>query len=411
VTADRSDARPLVVQKFGGTSVATSDGRVAVRARVRARVEQGADVIVVVSAMGRAGDAYATDTLLGLLGAAPTDPRESDMLASCGEVIAAVVLAHEVRSDGIAAYAMTGAEAGVVTDGDFGHATVLGVDPIPLRRALSRGLVPVVAGFQGASEAGETTTLGRGGSDTTACAIGSALHAAVVEIHTDVDGVMSADPRACEGVRVLDSLRFEELFQMAKAGARIMHAPAAEIAMAGGVPVRVLNTREGSSGTLIADESTLRGGVAPRVATAVSHADAVTRFTVTLPHGSRRPQAVTTAFRAMADAGISLDMFTPLDDVLALSVETTSAQDAGELLASLNLPFVRRDGLAKVTLVGAGMHGVPGVMARVSEALSAAGIEILQSADSHYTISVLIDASGLRRAVECLHAEFGLGVE
>jgi aspartate kinase len=401
----------LVIQKFGGTSVATREGRAAVRARVRVRVGSGARVVVVVSAMGRRGAPYATDTLLGLLGGLPADPRESDMLSSCGEVIAAVVLAHELRADGIDAYAMTGAGAGVRTDGEFGGATVLGVDPAPLSTAIASGRVPVVAGFQGASEAGETTTLGRGGSDTTACAIGSALHADVVEIHTDVDGVMSADPRSCNGARVLDTLQFEELFQMARAGAKVMHAPAAEIAMAAGVPVRVLNTAGEAAGTLVTGATSLAGGLRPRVATAVSHTEGVSRFVVTLPNGDGRSAAMTVTFRAMADAGVSLDMFTPMEARLAFSVEAPAADEAERLLGRLGLPFTRRDELAKVTVVGAGMHGIPGVMARVAEALSGAGIDILQSADSHYTISVLVPAKDLRRAVESLHAGFGLGVE
>ena len=411
MTEKAAPSRRLVVQKFGGTSVATPEGRAAVRARVRASVTGGADVVVVVSAMGREGAPYATDTLLGLLREGPADPREADMLSSCGEVIAAVVLAHELRADGVDAVAMTGAQAGVRTDGEFGGATVLGVEPAALCAAISEGRVPVVAGFQGASPSGETTTLGRGGSDTTACAIGSALHADVVEIHTDVDGVMSADPRACADARVLDSLQFEELFQMARAGAKVMHAPAAEIAMSAGVPVRVLNAAGSAAGTLVADAATLAGGLEPRVATAVSHSDGVTRFVVTLPGGEGRTAALTAAFRAMADSGVSLDMFTPLDDRLAFSVDSPQADQAAALLSSLGLSCDRRDGLAKVTLVGAGMHGIPGVMARVAEALAADGIDILQSADSHYTISVLVAADDLHRAVGSLHREFRLGVQ
>jgi len=403
--------RPLIVQKFGGTSVATPEGRALVCARVRARVEAGDDVIVVVSAMGRAGEPYATDTLLGLVGDAEPDGRETDLLSSCGEVISAVVLAHGLRADGVAAYAMTGRAAGVLTDGEFGDAAVVTVDPAPLRAALGRGLVPVVTGFQGVSPAGETTTLGRGGSDTSACAIGAALGADAVEIHTDVDGVMSADPRTCDGVRVLDSLQYEELFQMARAGAKVMHAPAAEIAMGAGIPVRVLNTDGSSAGTLVTGPEQLGDGHRRRVATAVSHAGGVTRFVVTLPDGAARTEGVTAVFRAMADEGVSLDMFTPLDGRLAFSADADSADRAAGILDRLGLAFARRDNLAKVTLVGAGMHGVPGVMARVAEALSAAGIEILQSADSHYTISVLVAEDRARDSVNALHSEFGLGVE
>jgi aspartate kinase len=306
---------------------------------------------------------------------------------------------------------MTGPQAGVLTDGVFGDATVLGVDPAALRAALDSGLVPVVAGFQGASPEGETTTLGRGGSDTSACAIGAALHADVVEIYTDVDGVLSADPRVCPGARLLDRLQYEELFQMALTGAKVMHAPAAEIAMGADVPVRVLSTDGASSGTLITGAA-LAGGLAPRIATAISHSTGVTRFVLTLPEdAATRAAAVTRAFRLMADAGVSLDMFTPLGGVLAFSVDGGGARTAASLLDGAALPFTRDDELAKVTLVGAGMHGIPGVMARISEALSSAGIDILQVADSHYTISVLVREDDLTRAVGSLHAEFELGVE
>jgi aspartate kinase len=306
---------------------------------------------------------------------------------------------------------MTGRAAGVRTDDEFGDAAVTGVDPAPLRAVLARGLVPVVTGFQGVSHAGETTTLGRGGSDTSACAIGAALAADAVEIHTDVEGVMSADPRTCEGVRVLDSLQYEELFQMALAGAKVMHAPAAEIAMEAGVPVRVLGTDGAAAGTLVTGAEALSDTRRGRVATAVSHAGGVTRFTVALPDGHERAPAVTAVFRRMADEDVSLDMFTPLEDRLAFSVEADSADRAASILHALGLRSERQDHVAKVTLVGAGMHGVPGVMARVAEALSAAGIEILQSADSHYTISVLVQEPVAAQAVIALHTAFGLGVE
>lgn len=403
---------PVVVQKFGGTSVSTAAGREAVCTRVRARLDEGRSVVVVVSAMGRAGDPYATDTLLSLIGGSTADAREADLLASCGEVISAVVLAHELRSCGVPARAMTGPQAGVLTDEVFGDATVLGVDPAALSAALAEGVVPVVTGFQGLSTSGELTTLGRGGSDTSACAIGAALHAEVVEIHTDVDGVLSADPRVCDGVRLLDRLQFEELFQMALTGAKVMHAPAAEIAMGADVPVLVRNTHGSAKGTLITKSDTLAGGLAPRVATAVTHASGISRFVVTLPdEGPDRAAAITAVFRAMAEEGVSLDMFTPLDGALAFSVEAGSSDRAAHVLTALEAPFARTDALAKVTLVGAGMHGVPGVMARIADTLTRVGIEILQVADSHYTISALVSEARLTDAINALHDEFALGVE
>jgi aspartate kinase len=399
----------VVVQKFGGTSVATPEGRAALRARVREALAAGRASVVVVSAMGREGAPYATDTLLSLIADFDADPRESDMLAACGEVVSAVVVAHELRDDGVPATAMTGADAGVLTDDRFGDASVLRVDPAALMAALEAGMVPVVTGFQGATATGETTTLGRGGSDTSACAIAAALGALAVEIHTDVDGVMTADPRTCDGVKILDAIQYEELFQMARAGAKVMHAPAAETAMAAGVPVWVRNASGDSPGTLVTDAEHLLAGRAGRVATAVSHTDGVARATITLPDGEERVTSLTAVFRELADAGVSLDMFTPLGGVLAFSFEGKRLDEVRDILDALGLDHHFESDLATVTLVGAGMHGVPGVMARIAAALAAAQVDILQVADSHYTISVLVTRSASRRAISALHDEFGLG--
>jgi len=409
VSGAAADGDGIVVQKFGGTSVATPEGRRSLRARVRDALDAGRRPVVVVSAMGRAGAPYATDTLLSLLDDYDVDARESDLLAACGEVVSAVVVAHELRADGVAAVAMTGAEAGVLTDDRFGDASVLLVDPGALTEALDAGLVPVVTGFQGTTSSGQTTTLGRGGSDTSACAIAAALGALAVEIYTDVDGVMTADPRSCEGARVLGTLQYEELFQMARSGAKIMHAPAAETAMAAGVPVWVRNASSRSPGTLVTEAERLTAERAQRVATAISNADGVSRAIVTLPDGERRVSTLTAVFREMAAAGISLDMFTPLGNALALSFDSSRLDDVRAVLDSLGVTSAFETELATVTVVGAGMHGVPGVMARVAAALASAGVEVLQVADSHYTISVLIEAAAGRRAISALHDEFGLG--
>jgi aspartate kinase len=225
--------------KFGGTSVATAEARAAIARTVLASLESGVAPVLVVSAMGRSGEPYATDTLLSLVDGLPADPREIDLLMASGEIVSAVVLAHELRAAGVEARAFTGAEAGIGTDGVFGSAAITDVHPGSLLAALSRGVVPVVAGFQGIAGDGSLTTLGRGGSDTTACALGVALKADAVEIYTDVDGVMSADPRSCEGPRVLEVIRADELHQMARHGARVVHTPAAELALASGLAVRV----------------------------------------------------------------------------------------------------------------------------------------------------------------------------
>lgn len=404
--------RPVLVQKFGGTSVATREGRQALVARVRHALETGRSPVIVVSAMGRAGAPYATDTLLSLLEGFEPVARETDLLASCGEIITAVLVAHELRAAGVDAMAFTGGEAGVVSDSAFGDAHLIAVDPAPLTAALAAGVVPVVTGFQAISRTGEITTLGRGGSDTTACAIAAALHSEAVEIYTDVDGVMTADPRSCTEARVLDSLQYEELFQMAKSGAKVMHAPAAELAMGAGVPIWVRNTFSAARGTIIASAERLAAERERRLATAVSRIDGIARATISLTpggDGAARMEALTRVFEAMAESSVSLDMFTPCGDSLVFSFAGIEIDVAAVVLEEVGLPFEVQQGLAKVTLVGAGMHGVPGVMARVAETLRRAGVDILQVADSHYTISVLVTENSSKDAAEALHREFALG--
>lgn len=402
-------ARPVVVMKFGGTSVADEHGRAALVGRVLAALEQGSAPVVVVSAMGRSGAPYATDTLLGLVDGFPAEPRDTDILACAGELVSAAVVAAQLRDAGVAALAFTGEHAGIYTDGEFGHARICGIDPSALTGAIEAGRVPVVAGFQGVAPDGSMTTLGRGGSDTTACALGVALQAEAVEIYTDVDGVMSADPRICRDAVVLETIGAEELFQMARHGSKVVHTPAAELALGSGIALRVRNTFFDHAGTRVVD---MRTYAPTGVATAVTHTEGIARLIVTLPANEGTPEHMqyqTRVYRAMADAGVSLDMFTPAVGRLVFTVTEESVHDASAVLEHLGLRAEVLPGLAKVTLVGAGMHGVPGVMASMAEHLATHGVNILQTADSHTTISALICADDARRAVEALHLGFGLG--
>lgn len=403
-----SAAGSVVVMKFGGTSVADAAGRESLARRVLATIEAGSAPVVVVSAMGRAGAPYATDTLLGLVAGLPADVREHDLLASVGELVSAVVVAHELRAAGIDAVALSGAEAGIMADGVHGSATVTAIDTAALAELLDLGRIPVVAGFQGLGPDGSICTLGRGGSDTTACALGVALGAEAVEIYTDVDGVMSTDPRTCDGATVLEVIGAEELFQLAQHGSKVVHRPAAELALGSGIALRVRNTFSAHPGTLVADLS----GYSPAgVATAVTHSIGIARVTVTLPGeegGGEHMAAQSRVYRAMADAGISLDMFTPARGCLVFTVPEASVGDAEAVLKGTGLACDVLPSLAKVTLVGAGMHGVPGVMASVAEHLAAASVHVLQTADSHTTISVLIPGAEADTAVRALHDGFGL---
>jgi aspartate kinase len=394
--------------KFGGTSVATAEGRTAIAARVAETLELGVDPVLVVSAMGRAGAAYATDTLLSLVEGLPSEAREVDMLASVGEVVSAIIVAHELRAAGVRARMFTGADAGICTDGVYASASITEIHTGPLVAAISDGIVPVICGFQGVADDGSVTTLGRGGSDTTACAIGVALSAEEVVIFTDVDGIMTADPRTCGDATVLDRVRADELFQMARHGSRVVHTPAAELALASGLSVRVRNTFSSHPGTGVTDIGAYRPS---STATAVTHSSGIVRFEVSLVAREGTPAhmaAQARVYRAMADSGISIDMFTSVGETLVFSVSSDDASVTADVLDSLGLRHHTTIGLAKVTLVGAGMHGVPGVMARTAGVLADADVTVIQTADSHTTISVLVSQDSAERAVSALHAGFEL---
>ncbi|MDR1422943.1 MAG: aspartate kinase [Coriobacteriales bacterium] len=400
---------PVVVMKFGGTSVATEEGRQHIARKVSDELSHGKRVVLVVSAMGRAGAPYATDTLLGLVSREHVSAHELDILMSTGEIISAVVVSHELNRRGIAARALTGADAGILTDGHDGQAAIIGVDTRHLHALLEAGEVAVVAGFQGMDAEGLLKTLGRGGSDTSACALAVALGAERVDISTDVDGVYTADPRLVEDAQVLARITAEELYQMASHGSKVVHEPAAQLALGSGVTMRVVNTFSDAPGTEVVSLERYRPDA---VATAVSTVRDMSRLRLRLPYVKDDVQAhmaaQTNVYRALACAGISIDMFTPMNDRVVFSIASADTEHAIAALKPLGLDLACRPHLGKLTLIGAGMHGVPGVMAQVADCLAARGIDILQVADSHATISLLVDEGCLDDAARALHAAFGL---
>lgn len=251
----------LIVQKFGGTSLADPASREMLVRKVVAEKAVGNQVVLVVSAMGRRGDPYATDTLLDLLKAFPggADGLGSDLMASCGEVISACVIAALLASKGIAATPMTAYTAGFGVSGPFGDADPAAVDPARMRAALASGSVPVVTGFQGVTPDGDIATLGRGGSDTSAVAIGAALGADFVDIYKDVPGVAVADPRLVPEAPYLDFLDYDSMFRLANHGARVLHDKSALLAKAAGLRMRVRPTFDEGEGTLIGPASEAGG--------------------------------------------------------------------------------------------------------------------------------------------------------
>jgi aspartate kinase len=400
----------ILVQKFGGTSVRSGEARAAAIDKVIAARKSGYAPIVVVSAIGRAGDPYATDTLLNFArdsAGCELSPRENDLLMSCGEVISAVVMAGAFEQRGYEARAVTGWQAGIYTNDRFGNASYFEVDTARLYEMLNAGVIPVVAGFQGITRNGDVTTLGRGGSDTTAAILGSALRAEAIEIYTDVDGIMTADPRLLPEARVLPDVSYDEVFQMADHGAKVIHAKAVEIAMRGNVPLIVRNTMSDAAGTRISTGAQDTEGGAPDVLSSIAYAGGRAQVRATGLTSAQEKELL----HALADAGISIDLINVFPDSVVVTIDDDKAAKTDKILKGLRLNHEIIGGLGKVSAIGSRMRGVPGVMARIIRSLSDEGVAVLQTADSHMTISCLIKKEDAQRAVRALHEEFKLAKE
>ncbi|MGE7713832.1 aspartate kinase [Priestia megaterium] len=401
----------IIVQKFGGTSVRNEEGRARAIYHLNNALSEGYKVVVVVSAMGRKGEPYATDTLLSLVDGnkASLNKRELDMLMACGELISSVVFTNLLNENGIKATALNGAQAGFVTNDDFTNAKILEMKCDRLLKELEEYDVVVVTGFQGATTKGDTTTLGRGGSDTSASALGAALMANYIDIFTDVEGVMTADPRIVEDARPLSVVTYNEICNMAYQGAKVVHPRAVEIAMQAKVPMRVRSTYADSTGTLVTSqgEAQQRGSdVQERLVTGIAHVSNVTQIKVFSKEGHYDTQAE--VFKAMAQEKISVDFINISPKGVVYTVTDEATDKAIDVLHALGYePAVIRN-CAKVSTVGAGIAGVPGVTSKIVTALSGEGIQILQSADSHTTIWVLVKEEDLKKAVNALHGAFDL---
>lgn len=391
----------IIVQKFGGTSLKTEEGRKLAAHHVYHSVQNGYKVIAVVSAMGRKGDPYATDTLLDLVDIRLIDKRERDLLMSCGEIISAVKFKSVLRSLGLRAAAVTGAKAGIVTNDEFTNARIIRMNVEPLIEMLEMTDVVVVAGFQGMTESGDVTTLGRGGSDTTATAIGAAVKAEYVDIFTDVAGVMTADPAIVKDAKPLEKVTFSEICNMAYQGAKVIHPRAVEIAMQAKIPVRIRSTFSNDKGTLLTNER-----FQDRLVTSITHMPNITQIKVFAKEGQFDLQEK--VFKAMANENISVDFINinPFGAVYTVMDEETDR--AVNVLQKMGYEPEIKKHCAKISIVGAGMSGVPGVTAKIVEALAKENIPILQSADSHTTIWVLVKNSDVVRAVNALHEAFRL---
>jgi aspartate kinase len=324
-------------------------------------------------------------------------------------MISASVFAELLNSLGYRAQAMTGGQAGIITDDTFGDARILRVDPQPLTAALAAGIIPVVTGFQGVTTSGAVSTLGRGGSDLTAVALGDALDAASVEIYTDVSGVMTADPRRVAGAHALDRVTPAEMVELAGNGAKVMHSKAAELAHATQTPYAVRGLRS-NVGTLIDEDAPVDRD---RPVTGITALRGVAFFRVIQGLSSEGGRAMLDRelFDRLAAAGISIDMINVNDAGVFFVCDDENVERVQGELHDLNLALRVRKHCAKLSIVGAGMRGTPGVMARVVRAVTESHVEIIHSTDSNITISVLVPDDHAGAAEQALHDFFALGPE
>ena len=402
---------PVVVMKFGGTSVGSVERIQAVADRVVRTREAGNDVVVVVSAMGDTTDELSE---MALRIAEVPDPRELDMLLTAGERIAMSLLGIALIARGCRAASYTGSQAGIITDTQHGKAKIVEIRPKRVLEALEAGNVVVLAGFQGLSTQYEITTLGRGASDLTAVAMAGAVGADVCEIYTDVDGVYTADPRIVPEARRIDVVSYDEMLELAAAGARVLQSRSVEMARRQGVRLHVRSSFDDRDGTWVMDEGTTMEGVMIS-GTALDTDEAK----VTIDDVPDRPGVAASIFKAIAAEAINVDMivqnvshdgttdmsFTaPLADLPRLeAVLGALARDIGAEGFSVD------DGIAKLSLVGAGMKSHPGVAADMFDVLASEGINIEMISTSPIRISCVIRKDDAERALRAVHERFGLG--
>jgi aspartate kinase len=405
----------IVVQKYGGSSVSDAEAIKRVARRIVETQRAGHSVCVVVSAMGDT-----TDELMDLAEqVTPAPPaRELDMLLTSGERISMALVAMAIAQLGAEARSFTGSQAGVITDDAHGAARIIDVTPGRIQSALDAGHIAIVAGFQGVSQTTkDITTLGRGGSDTTAVALAAALGADVCEIYTDVEGVFTADPRIVDGSLKLKTVSYEEMLEMAATGARVMMARSVEIARRYGVRLHVRASSSDSEGTWVAEEGDLV--LEKAIVSGVTHDVSEAKATIVAVPDT--PGVAARVFRVLADAGVNIDMIvqnvsadgaTDISFTLPKSDLATAKPILDQLAADIGARASEVDDeIAKVSLVGAGMKSHPGVAADMFEALAEAGINIEIISTSSIRVSCVVRAADVERAVQAVHDKFRLYAE
>jgi aspartate kinase len=409
----------LIVQKYGGSSVADAEGMKRVAARIVASKRDGNQVVVVVSAMGDT-----TDELIDLANQVTPIPngRELDMLLTAGERISMALLAMAISSLGHEARSFTGSQAGVITDSSHGRARIIDVTPGRIQEALNEGAIAIVAGFQGISQdTKDITTLGRGGSDTTAVALAAALDADVCEIYTDVDGVFSADPRVVPSAKKLKSVTYDEMLELAASGAKVLHLRCVEYARRYDLPIHVRSSFSTNEGTWVVKDHPEGDQMEQAIISGIAHDKSEAKITIVgVPD---RTGVAARIFQAIADNDINIDMIvqnvsaaaTGLTDI-SFTLPKSDGADATVILQKLQgevgfASILYDDQVGKISLVGAGMRSHPGVTATFFAAMAEAGINIEMISTSEIRISIICRVTDLEKGVKAAHTAFELDAE
>jgi aspartate kinase len=409
----------LIVQKYGGSSVSDAEAMKRVASRIVATKKAGHQVVVVVSAMGDT-----TDELIDLANQISPLPagRELDMLLTAGERISMALLAMAIKNLGFEALSFTGSQAGVITDSKHGRARIIDVTPGRIQEALKQDAIAIVAGFQGISQdTKDVTTLGRGGSDTTAVALAAALDADVCEIYTDVDGVFSADPRIVPTARKLKSVTYEEMLELAACGAKVLHLRCVEYARRFNLPIHVRSSFSNLEGTWVVADQPEGGNMEQAIISGIAHDKSEAKVTIVgVPD---RSGVAARIFQAIADADINIDMIvqnvsaaaTGLTDISFTLPRTEGSKATGivqKLQGEIGFKSIQYDDqIGKLSLIGAGMRSHPGVTATFFAAMADAGVNIEMISTSEIRISIVCREVDLERAVKAAHSAFELDAD
>ena len=409
----------LIVQKYGGSSVADAESIKRVAARIAATKRSGQQVVVVVSAMGDT-----TDELIDLANQVSPMPngRELDMLLTAGERISMALLAMAISNLGLEARSFTGSQAGIITTSTHGRARVIDVTPSRIQEALAEGAIAIVAGFQGvAQDTKDITTLGRGGSDTTAVALAAALDADVCEIYTDVDGVFSADPRIVPSARKLKSVTYEEMLELAASGAKVLHLRCVEYARRFNLPIHVRSSFSNLEGTWVVKDQPEGGSMEQAIISGIAHDKSEAKITIVgVPD---RAGVAARIFQSIADADVNIDMIvqnvsaaaTGLTDISFTLPRSEGSRATGivqKLQGEIGFQSIQYDDqIGKLSLIGAGMRSHPGVTATFFAAMADAGVNIEMISTSEIRISIVCRQTDVERAVQAAHTAFDLDAD